>query len=311
MEQSSEKNIDPLSRLQQEIVDRIVDLVHEDALSLGARLNEHQISQRLGVSRTPIRHALNHLAISGFVERQHNRGMALIAMPPRPRRTPGVNEAENLIIRIAHDRGNNRLPVDFSETELMRLYDLDRQQVRTALEQLADLDVVERKPGYGWRFLDTLYDANSRTESYRYRMVIEVAALLEPAFVLDRAWAKKMRHQHEATLADALAGNWHPASSIEFFEMNAVFHEGLGEASGNRFLAKAIRLQNRLRRLSNYDWTHGIERVVVNCRQHLEILDRLEAGECDIAAALMRRHLEIAMNLPTPLRANPSMISEN
>ena len=42
---------------------------------------------------------------------------------------------------------------------------------------------------------------------------------------------------------------------------------------------------------ANYDWTFGRERVVVSCREHLEILDHLER---EAAAAAMRRHLDAA-----------------
>jgi DNA-binding GntR family transcriptional regulator len=79
--------------------------------------------------------------------------------------------------------------------------------------------------------------------------------------------------------------------------MNAAYHEGLAAASGNRFLLVAVQQQNRLRRFANYDWTFGHERVLVNCREHLAILDRLEAGEREAAAALLRRHLEAAAKL--------------
>src|SRR3546814_12233276 len=77
---------------------------------------------------------------------------------------------------------------------------------------------------------------------------------------------------------------------------------GLAVASGNRYFANAIQQQNRLRRFSNYDWVYGHERVVVSCSEHLEILDRLEAGERDIAAALLRRHLECAAEVVRPAR---------
>src|SRR3546814_3525349 len=88
-----------------------------------------------------------------------------------------------------------------------------------------------------------------------------------------------MRRRHRE-IRDA---PWSETGSIALFETNAAFHEGLAVASGNRYFANAIQQQNRLRRFSNYDWVYGHERVVVSCSEHLEILDRLEAGERDIA----------------------------
>ena len=90
---------------------------------------------------------------------------------------------------------------------------------------------------------------------------------------------------------------WSETASIALYEMNAAFHEGLAAASGNRFLLVGVQQQNRLRRFANYDWTFGYQRVVVNCREHLAILDRLEAGERAEAATLLRRHLEDAAKL--------------
>src|SRR3546814_17878518 len=73
---------------------------------------------------------------------------------------------------------------------------------------------------------------------------------------------------------------------------------GLAVASGNRYFANAIQQQNRLRRFSNYDWVYGHERVVVSCSEHLEILDRLEAGERDLGAAYVATDAGV-MNIDT------------
>ncbi len=300
MKQSSEKITEPPTRLQQELLARIVDLMHEDGLEPGARLNEHRLAQRLSVSRTPVRAALERLAGQGFVSRKPNRGMELLSPPPRMMLGEEQAEDDDLLIRIARDRGFDRLPTDISETELMRFYGFSRQTVREALDRLSDLEVVERKPGYGWRFLDTIRDSQARQESYRFRILIETAAILEPGFSLSADWAADMRRRHKAAVDEP----WTGASSVAFFEMNAAFHEGVAAASGNRYLLASVRRQNRLRRLSNYHWKHGRERVLVNCREHLEILDRLESGDRPIAAELMRRHLEVASRLE-PSFANP------
>ena len=70
--------------------------------------------------------------------------------------------------------------------------------------------------------------------------------------------------------------------------------KGSSRRSGNRYLLVAVQQQNRLRRFANYDWAFGHERVLVSCREHLAILDRLDAGEHETAAALMRQHLQRA-----------------
>lgn len=277
------------------LADRISRLIHEEGLVGGARLNENRLAEQLGVSRTPVRAALTHLAALGFVQRQPNRGVELLAVPPLPEvAAPDSREDDDtLLLRIARDRHHGQLPDYVSEKELMDRYTLGRPALRQALERLADLGVMERKLGYGWRFAADVQDRAARQEAYRFRMLIEPAAIREPGFALPADWATQMRERHEAFFR----GPWDESLSITFFEMNAEFHEGLAAASGNRYILAAVQRQTRLRRLSNYDWRHGRERVEVNCREHLEMLDRLEAGDHELAALLMQRHLDVASKL--------------
>lgn len=299
-----QKKAPPPSQLQQDLVARILRLVREDSLGPGARLVESQLARRLKVSRTPIRSALDRLAEEGVVERQPNRGIALIELPAeddqaRPQGArPQVLQADDLLARIAEDLGRDRLPKEFSETELMRFYGLGRQSIRDALSRLAELGALERKPGYGWRFLDAASDPAARQESFRFRIILECGAMLEPSFAPAAAWIEDMREQHMR----AMAKEWTTASSVAFYEMNAAFHEGIAAAAGNRFVHAAIAQQNQFRRMWNYYWRHGRDRVIVSCREHLEILDRLGQGQFDIAALLMRRHLEGASRLAPPSR---------
>jgi DNA-binding GntR family transcriptional regulator len=275
------------TRLQQDIAEQILQMVREDGLGAGDWLNENSTARRLNVSRTPVRAALAYLAEQGLVRRHANKGVELLAATPPAGNGALPDGAELAMVRIARDREAGVLPDDISELEMMRRYEIGRPEVQRLLARFADLDMVERKPGYGWRFLQEPRDPRVHDERYRFRLLIEPAALLEPGFQLERAWVDEMRGRH----ADMLARPWHEAASIALYEMNADFHEGLAAASGNRFIHSAIRRQNQLRRLSNYDWVFGFERVQVNCREHMQILDYLESGEHEIASALMRSHL--------------------
>jgi DNA-binding GntR family transcriptional regulator len=285
--------------LHRELADRIARLVHEEQLAPGARLNENRLAEALGVSRTPVRAALEHLAGQGYVARKPNRGVELVTQPPLPEAAAAATEDDDaLLLRICRERQRGALPDDVSEKTLMDAYGIGRPAIKLALDRLAELGVVERRLGYGWRFLADVWDAQARRESYRFRMVIEPAAIREPGFALPDDWYREMKRQHQA----ALEGPWSEASSIAFFEMNAAFHEGIAAASGNRFFVAAIQRQNRLRRLSNYDWKHGRERVEVNCREHLELLERMKAGDTELAALLMQRHLAVASQLKSSVR---------
>jgi DNA-binding GntR family transcriptional regulator len=285
------------SRLQQDLAERILDLARDDGLMAGAHLNESVIARRLDVSRTPVRAAFAWLEDRGLVRRNPHRGLELISMPGASENGASPPDAVELaLVRLAHEREAGELEDEFSEQEVMRRYELGRPEMKRLLARLADLDMVERKPGYGWRFLQEPRVHRVHDERYRFRLLIEPMALLEPGFGLDEGWIAEMRERHLATLALP----WRETSAISFFEMNAAFHEGLAAGSGNRFIHSAIRRQNQLRRLSNYDWVFGFERVEVNCREHLQILDSIEAGDLEVAAAQMRRHLQRASRLRRP-----------
>ncbi|WP_044589129.1 GntR family transcriptional regulator [Bradyrhizobium sp. LTSPM299] len=286
------------SRLQRELSAGILELIRAEKLAPGTRLAEVALAQRLQVSRTPVRAALKLLARRRLVRVGATRGYfvadAVPATPKAPTK-PVPADTDRLFVAIARDRRSGRLPIDVSERDLMQRYDATRPVVQRVLAKLAEVAAVQRKPGHGWRFQPIIADAQARAESYRYRILIEPAGLLEPGFQLDPGWAAEMRQRHEETLREP----WKETASIALYEMNAAFHEGLAAASGNRFLLVAVQQQNRLRRFANYDWVFGYERVVVNCREHLAILDRLDAGEHEVAAQLLRGHLERAAMLKT------------
>jgi DNA-binding GntR family transcriptional regulator len=289
----------PPSPLQNELSASILDVIRMEKLEPGTRLGEVALAERLQVSRTPVRAALQLLARRGLVRPGERRGYFVANGKPsehKVARRPMVTDVERLFLAIARDRRSGRLPVDVSERDLMQRYDATRPIVQRVLTRLSEVAAVQRKPGHGWRFLPTISDPQARAESYRYRMLIEPAGLLEPGFRCEPAWIAEMRRHHE----EMLAKPWSDTASIALYEMNAVFHEGLAAASGNRYLLVAVQQQNRLRRFANYDWTYGHERVVVNCREHLGILEQIEAGDHAAAARLMRLHLEGAARLKRP-----------
>lgn len=278
---------DASTPLQQDLMRRIIDVIHDDDLQPGARLRQSQLADRLSVSRTPVRMALEMLAEEGFVQHEPNRGMMLASIPPRVEKQEAPPADEELLIAIARLRREGALAEQFAELELMRLTGRERTPVRQALIKLEGLGVIERRQGYGWQFFDPVRDARAREESYNFRQLIECAAILSPEFSLSTEWIRSMRARHEAIMT----APWTDTSSVTLFEMNAEFHLGISAASGNRYIEEAMHRQNQLRRLSNYNWQHGSARVAVTCREHLEILDRLERGENEVAAALMRKHL--------------------
>lgn len=281
------------SRLQREAAGRIRALLLQRETPAGTHLPELELSSKLGISRTPVRAALLLLAEEGLVEFRPGRGFFLrrtLGEADRDLRKGHDEEAEALSVAIARDRLRGTLADDVSESDLMRRYGVTRAALTRVLRQLAEAGLVERRRGHGWSFLPALTDARGMRDAYRFRMIIEPAGLLEPGFRPDPAWLRSIRARHEKLLGPGKD----QFSAVRFFEMNAEFHEGLARASGNAFLHKAVVQQNELRRFINYDWTYGADRVEVSIREHLAILDAIEAGSLEWAAALLRRHIEQA-----------------
>ena len=272
----------------------ILELLRSRGAAPGERLSRAALAEMLGVSRTPVNGAVAVLERSGAV-RIEGRSVRLARLDPAPEPVGSGQEdtVERLLVAIARARVDGSLAGDVSERQLAQFLGCGRHVLVPALRQLAEAGVVSRNRGHGWRFTGEFRDLEERAASYRFRILIEPAALLEPDFAMPEGFAERMRREHETFLDRA----WSEGDRVAFYDMNARFHQGLADSSGNRFMAAAVAQQNRVRTLSNLSFPTGLERARVNVGEHLAILDAIEVGDRPRAAGLMRLHLEEAMRL--------------
>jgi DNA-binding GntR family transcriptional regulator len=278
------------NRLQARLAGRILMHAKEQGFSAGAWLSENALAQAFGVSRTPVRGALATLAKKGWVNSVPRRGYVLKRVVREQDLEPYVdaeNEEDRLAERMAADRFAGALPDQVSEADLMRRYDVARSALARVLHRMAQDSVIERCDGHGWRFPPALDSMQLHDESYRFRLLIEPAGVLEPTFRLNTTRALRIREEHMALIA----GGWKQTTSVKFFELNAAYHEFIAECSGNRFFHQAMVHQNRLRRFFSYNWIYGPERMRESSGEHLAILDRLLEGDAEQAATLLQLHL--------------------
>jgi DNA-binding GntR family transcriptional regulator len=66
--------------LRADVVGRLRDLIADGTLAAGTRVNESQLSVRLGVSRTPLREALASLESELLVRSEHERGFFVVPL---------------------------------------------------------------------------------------------------------------------------------------------------------------------------------------------------------------------------------------
>jgi DNA-binding GntR family transcriptional regulator len=68
------------SSLPEAAAERLRTLIIEGELAPGARLNERELSEQLGVSRTPLREAFRMLAADGLLVQLPNRGAQVVSL---------------------------------------------------------------------------------------------------------------------------------------------------------------------------------------------------------------------------------------
>ncbi|SER26943.1 GntR family transcriptional regulator [Lentzea albida] len=278
----------PPTQLTRQVAARIVEHIRAEQVAVGTRLVERTLADQLRVSRSPVRNALRLLAESGAVAEAEGGGYTVLDTADVDLAEDAEDSADEAVyLTIASDRLDGVLPDRITESALARRYSLTPAQLNRILRRASSEDWIERLPGYGWEFKPTLTSEQSYADSYRFRLTIEPAAILEPTFVLDRAALEHVREQQQR-LAD---GAIHDLDNIELFTINHVFHETIAECSRNGFFIEALRRVDRLRRLVEYRRSLPRESGVVRCREHVEIADLLLADRRVEAAERMRKHL--------------------
>jgi len=276
------------------IAAQILALVQNEAWPAGTHLRAQALADQLRVSRSPVNEALQLLEDKGVVVRVRNRGYFLekpgIALPAQLLQEVGGSEADAssaAYFKMAEDRLQGRLPQTCSEASLKARYQLTPAQLATVLTRIAQEGWAERKPGYGWEFSSMLTTPDSLLQSYRLRMALEPAALLEPGYRLDPQVLARCRDAE----MQLLQGGIDTATADQLHDRGVHFHESLVEASGNAFFIDAIRRVNRVRRLLSYRSMRDRSRYVEHCQQHLAILALLEQERNEEASAALREHL--------------------
>lgn len=278
------------------IARQILDLIYDARFDPGHHLREQHLADALGVSRSPVRAGLKELTRLGAVEARPNQGFFLLKSIEELQRLTieqTKNNDQELYERLVRDRIAGVLPESFTQTEISQRYDVDRGVLSRALVMLSEDGLIARNAGHGWRFLQTINSDVALQNSYGFRLMIEPAALLSPRLRIDRQQLKRLRAQHLRLIGhDDITR----VPAKEIFETDAAFHEILAEASGNLFVLQAIQQQNRLRRLLEFGSYHNKRRVKEWCEEHVAILDALRDHKPQLAAELMRKHLQFAFD---------------
>ena len=173
-----------------------------------------------------------------------------------------------------------------SETRLSRQLGISRTPVREALQMLAQEGLVQIIPGRAVTVASpTVQDVMD---------AIHVRLLLEPEVV--RLAAKNITpdqletlKQAQASLEQAIANNDRAAWS----RADNVYHETISAACPNQLLGElAMQYRNRVSYLS-IDAQGNFERLTACTHEHCQIVDAIAAHDSDLAAQIMRDHIEL------------------
>ncbi len=165
---------------------------------------------------------------------------------------------------------------------------VSRTPVREALRRLAAEGLVEMRTNRGARVADV--DQAGMRVSYEARTVIEPGAA--------RLAAGQRLDEPLARMRAAVAAQRRSLRNVQrSFEANREFHLALAAASGNEFLSQfAERLW--VARIGETIYERQVqtqERMLLDVREHEQILEAIEAGDGRRAESLTRRHLADAM----------------
>ncbi|GEM90804.1 GntR family transcriptional regulator [Oceanithermus desulfurans] len=175
--------------------ERLKRRILEGVLRPGARLSEPALAQALGVSRTPVREALQRLAQEGLVELRPGRGARVRVLSPRE--VEEVYEVRALIEGEAAARAAGRC----DEAGLRRL--------EAALDVLetADPDDYAAQIAADERFHALLVAASGNRVLEQVFHDLDAALALTRQFSRDLNQTPETRAQHRAIVAAIHAGD--------------------------------------------------------------------------------------------------------
>jgi len=126
---------EPISRvsLAEQVADRLRQEIYDRRLAPGRRLDETELAEELGVSRTPVREALRQLTAQGLVESRSRRGcfVAEVTLEDQREIFPIMARLEGW---VAHEVAKKATPGDLDHL----------RELHSRLERLAAAEDVDR-----------------------------------------------------------------------------------------------------------------------------------------------------------------------
>jgi DNA-binding GntR family transcriptional regulator len=279
-----------------ELAQKILEFASERGMSPGDRLAEQALAQHCSVSRTPVRKALQVLAERELVAADAEGGFLLSVDPATVARLDDVGEGEGdteIYNAILRDLAAGRIAEAQTVVGLQRRYGVSRQTVQNALQKLSEDNLAERGAGQQWLLKQFALGADAVVKSYEYRLATEPLALTMPDFRRDLPALTSLR-QSMLILRSMSEAEF----DRKLFERTDFdFHMLVAKSCGNPFMGEALANHHRRRRTNAAAGHVNSYRLMQSNLEHIQILEQIERGQMELAADLMRVHIQLSHSL--------------
>lgn len=180
-----------------------------------------------------------------------------------------------------------------TEAELCKKFSVSRSPVREALRVLATDGFVKKLPNRA--YVVRQYNLDEIEELYEVRLALELYAV---ECLATRGPQKKHDKDDLVKLKRTWTGLLNAPSKKpeELAKLDTLFHETLAHALGNKSLLRHLRAINERLMLFRIIDFGKPDRPDSTCRQHLEILKRIESKDAPGARVAMQRNIDEGRN---------------
>ena len=277
------------NKLNQQVLGILQDRISRGELGKGTWLRETALAQDLGVSRNPIRWALDRLVKMGVAERLPNRGVRVIQRCRIRRGKPVSTDMRTLSERatdalLGRIIGSDDNACQTSVTALAKDLGISRTPVRRALDRLAQLGLAEcaRRGRVYLGCVDAdrvanVYDVRAELEG----MTAEYAATrMDPEVLNQLAGVNK-------ELAEPDRPSKHPHMVSQEFHLHHSIAEFCGQAYLHKLLKDIFDLVSAFQR-AGYGTADMADRAVY---EHGIIISALQKRDGKLARQSMVQHI--------------------
>lgn len=290
-------------RLYQQVLEILATRIAEGSLAAGVRLNESSVAEQFKISRAPARQALVELERRGLLEKSAGRGYAVRSntfggmeatariRPIEDLRLTQFSSWEKIYGEVESEIAARCSFAGWrvNETELARFYDVSRTVARDVVGRLQQRGIVRKDERSRW--IAPAMTPDYVGELYELRWLLEPVALEKAAAKTSPQFIAGMRANLEAAVEKAgeLAGP-------DLDRLEEELHITLLGNCENRTLMQAISLPQALLVTHRflYQWMPRLFGTEPFLAEHLEIVERLQAGRVEEAAQSLKRHLQVS-----------------